>query len=127
MQKPPPPLSWYQPESNLAGANLKCIVLSLVVSGGYWFLPRRNKWVLAGLLYFTYLFLAIYDVKYDCRRNLSPTYLAYLYLPFKPAGRQRDEWNAWPKHLKRKILFWDTVVIAGLLALYPAFLAWNPQ
>ena len=34
--------------------NWKCLVFTTIIAGGYWFLPRKNKWVLAILLYIPY-------------------------------------------------------------------------
>ena len=31
--------------------NWKCLVFTVVIAGGYWFLPQKNKWILAILLY----------------------------------------------------------------------------
>ena len=120
-------MSWYDPEYNLVGANFKCIALSLGLAGFYWWAPPKNKFILVGILYFTYLALAYYDVWYECQRNLKPTFLAYLYSWAKPKGKQRDEWESWPESLKRKIRFWDTVVIAIIISLTPAFIAWQPK
>lgn len=119
---------WSTPESNLIGANFKCIALSLFLAGAYWWLPRRNKYVLVAILYFTYLALAWYDHLYRCQRNLKPTYLAYFYQYLKPYdGKQREEWRLWPNSLRKKIFVVDMIILAILVALLPWFLAWNPK
>ena len=57
--------------------NWKCIIFTMILAIGYWFLPKKNKWILLGLLYFPYLVLAWYDHYYKCERNMGPTYLAF--------------------------------------------------
>ena len=64
--------------------NWKCIWFTLALAGGYWFLPKKNKWILLALLYFPYIVLAFYDHHYDCKRNMGPTYLAMFYHWAKP-------------------------------------------
>ncbi len=68
--------------------NVKCIIFSLLLAGGYWFLPQKNILVLLALLYFPYLALAWYDYFYACQSGLlQPTVFPfgeYVYLPFKP-------------------------------------------
>jgi hypothetical protein len=69
--------------------NLKCVVFSALVAGGYWYLPPRRRGVLAFLVWSPYLALAWYDYKYGCRDKLEPTLVPFgrrLWLPFKPAG-----------------------------------------
>lgn len=67
--------------------NWKCVVFSALISGGYWFLPPRNWFVLAFLLWAPYIVLSWYDFAYDCRDKLQPTIVPFgrtLWLPFKP-------------------------------------------
>ena len=64
--------------------NWKCVMFTIMLSVGYWFFPRRNKWVLLALLYFPYLVLAWYDHLYLCKRNMGPTYLSLFYWWGKP-------------------------------------------
>lgn len=107
--------------------NLKCIVFTLVLAAGYWYLPARNKWVLLALLYFPYLALAHYDYWYDCRRNMGPTYLANFYWWAKPPeSRQVRAYHDWSPKMKAKIAIVDAVVLLVLLLLAPAFLKWRP-
>lgn len=68
--------------------NLKCIVFTAALAGGYWWLPRRNAWVLGLLLWLPYITMAWYDYAYDCRNKMQPTIVPFgrfLFLPFKPA------------------------------------------
>jgi hypothetical protein len=75
--------------------NWKCIIFTLILAGGYWTLPHKNKWVLAFLLWFPYIALAWYDYSYDCKDKLKPTLVPfgrYIWLPFKPPG-YKEEFN----------------------------------
>lgn len=67
--------------------NLKCVFATLVIAGGYWYLPAKNIRVLIALLYFPYLALAWYDHFYECNYTMDPTLFPFgrfVYLPFKP-------------------------------------------
>ena len=78
--------------------NIKCIIFTLVLAGGYWFAPHKNLWVLAFLIWFPYIALAWYDYMYDCRDKLKPTLVPfgrYIWLPFKPPG-YKAEFNKMP-------------------------------
>lgn len=73
--------------------NLKCIVFTAAAAGGYWYLPPRQWWVLAMLLWLPYVSLAWYDHTYDCSDKMGPTVVPFgrlLFLPFKPAGYKRE-------------------------------------
>ena len=108
--------------------NAKCIVISFALAAGYWFAPHRNKWVLVGILYFTYLCIAWYDYWYDCRANqFGPTYLQHFYDFAKPQDSdQNKKYRNLCPDLARKILYVDIVVAVILLMLLPRFLAWTP-
>ena len=67
--------------------NIKCIVFTAALAGGYWFLPPRRWWALALLLWAPYVAMAWYDELYDCSNKMEPTLVPfgrYLFLPFKP-------------------------------------------
>lgn len=69
--------------------NVKCIIFTLVLAAGYWYLPPKNLWILAFLLWFPYIALAWYDWSYQCQDKLQPTLVPfgrYIWLPFKPPG-----------------------------------------
>ena len=34
-------------DSTQPTGNLKCVIISALLASGYWFLPSKNKWVLA--------------------------------------------------------------------------------
>ena len=73
--------------------NLKCIVGTLLIAGGYWFLPPKNVWVLIFLLWLPYVLMAWYDYLYDCRDKMKPTLFPfgrYVFLPFKPPGYKAE-------------------------------------
>jgi hypothetical protein len=75
--------------------NLKCIIFTAVLAGGYWYLPHKNLWVLLFLLWFPYIALAWYDYGYDCKNKLEPTVVPFgrlFWLPFKPPG-YKDEFD----------------------------------
>ena len=113
--------------------NLKCIVFTAAMAGGYWFLPPRNKWIGTALLWLPYVSMAYYDYAYDCANKMAPTpYLPFgrwLFLPFKPAGYQAaykalsaEEQAVFDK--VDHVAGWTLVVIAGAAAA--AFAARRP-
>ena len=103
--------------------NLKCIVFTIVLAAGYWFLPHRNKYVLLALFYFPYLALAWYDWYADCDRNLGPTYLANFYWWAKPPeSRQVVAYKNWSPRIKAKIALVDLIVILVAVSMTPWFL-----
>lgn len=72
--------------------NIKCVIFTALLAGGYWFLPHKNLWVLFFLLWFPYIAMAWYDYAYECR-SLKPTIVPfgrYLWLPFKPKAYQDE-------------------------------------
>jgi hypothetical protein len=79
--------------------NIKCIVFTALLAGGYWYLPHKNPWVLVFLLWFPYIAMAWYDYSYQCQLDkLKPTLVPfgrYVWLPFKPKG-YKDEFNKMP-------------------------------
>lgn len=108
--------------------NIKCIIFTLVIASGYWFLPSKNIWILFFLLWFPYIAMAWYDYAYDCKDKMQPTlfpYGRYIYLPFKPAGYKAEFQKMSPEQIKAMdtldhnvtwILF--IVLIFGLGFLY---------
>jgi len=109
-------------------ANIKCIIFTLILALGYWFLPSKNKWVLLLLLYIPYLALAWYDFIYNCEHNMGPTYLALYYAWAKPKdSKQIQTYNNWHPKYKKQILIVDIVILVALLAIAPSFLRWKPK
>ena len=79
--------------------NIKCIIFTIIIAGGYWYLPRKNLYILLFLLWLPYIALAWYDYSYDCRDKMMPTLFPfgrYIFLPFKPSG-YKAEFNKMPK------------------------------
>lgn len=104
--------------------NLKCIIFSILLAGGYWFLPPKNIIVLLSLLYFPYLALAWYDYVYDCRLGLlQPTIFPfgeYVYLPFKPPD-YKDRYNEMPIEKRDKMKEYGRfigAILAGVIVLF---------
>ena len=107
--------------------NYKCIALSLGLAGFYWFAPPKNKWLLLGILYFTYLAIAWYDHFFDCRRNsLRPTFLHGFYGALKPQ-EYRAAYDAWKPETKRLVSRVDAGILLVLLLGLPFFLRWQPE
>ncbi len=73
--------------------NWKCVVFSALIAGGYWFLPPKNWFVLAFLLWAPYVTLSWYDYAYNCTDKMKPTVVPfgrYVFLPFKPDGYKAE-------------------------------------
>lgn len=73
--------------------NIKCVIFTAMLAGGYWFLPPKNYFVLFFLLWFPYIAMAWYDYMYECRDKLGPTIVPfgrYMWLPFKPPQYQAE-------------------------------------
>jgi hypothetical protein len=69
--------------------NMKCVLFTAALSGGYWFLPAKNKGILLFLFWAPYIAMTYYDYLYDCQNKLAPTPIPfgrYIWLPFKPEG-----------------------------------------
>ena len=106
--------------------NWKCIIFTVILALGYWFLPKKNKWILLILLYFPYIILAWYDYYYKCERNMGPTYLSLFYWWAKPQdSKQIKDYNNWNPKIKRKVLIVDLVILTIMLLLIPIFLRWT--
>ena len=108
--------------------NLKCIVVTLYLATGYWFLPAQNKYVLLGLCFFPYLWLSYYDVIFDARRNLGPTYLADFYDWLKiPNSKQIIVWKNWAPKWRRRVQFVDFFILLALIPTLYFFMKWKPK
>ena len=73
--------------------NIKCVIFTALLAGGYWLLPPKNYFVLFFLLWFPYIAMAWYDYMYECRNKLGPTIVPfgrYMWLPFKPPQYQAE-------------------------------------
>jgi hypothetical protein len=102
--------------------NIKCIIFTAILAGGYWYLPHKNPWILALLLWLPYIALAWYDWSYDCRGKLGPTVVPfgrYLWLPFKPPAYQNEFNKMADEQIQTMnkvdhLVGW-TIVVAGLV------------
>jgi hypothetical protein len=104
--------------------NIKCIIFTLLIAGGYWYTPKKKLWILVALLYFPYLALAWYDYYYKCQVGLlQPTVFPfgeYLYLPYKPPD-YKDRYNQMPQEHKDKMKEYGrflAAVLVGLLVVW---------
>lgn len=104
--------------------NPKCIIFSLLLAGGYWYLPQKNIAVLVALLYFPYLAMAWYDYIYDCKNRLQPTIFPFgrwLYLPFKPPD-YKERFENLSSESKQTIAKWDRffllLIIGVILVIF---------
>lgn len=111
--------------------NLKCIVFTVIIAGGYWFLPYRNLFVLIFLLWLPYVAMAWYDYSYDCRDKLLPTAFPFgrwIFLPFKPQG-YKDEFNKLtPEQIKTMdnvdhVVGWSLLMAAIIFLVVSVFFA----
>ena len=103
--------------------NVKCIVFTAAVAGGYWYLPSRSWWVLALLLWLPYVAMAWYDYAYDCRFKMHPTLIPfgrYLFLPFKPPS-YKQEYRELPRENIERMRRLDHVTAWTLLAAGAAY------
>jgi hypothetical protein len=100
--------------------NIKCIIFTIAIASGYWYLPAKNTFVLTFLLWLPYVSLAWYDYSYDCKDKMMPTivpYGRYLFLPFKPKG-YKAEFDKLPQdHIQAMdridhITTWTLLIIA---------------
>ena len=108
--------------------NLKCIVFTAMLAGGYWFLPPRNKYVLVALAYFPYLALAWYDWIYACKHHFGPTYLANYYEWWKPQNSEQIQiYKNWDPKIKNKVIFVDIAILIAIALLLPKFISWKPK
>lgn len=107
--------------------NYKCIAMSIFFAGFYWFAPPKNKWVLVGILYLTYLALAWYDHIFDCKNNsLKPTFLYSFYGFLKPKDYQAD-YEKWKPETKSLVAAVDACILLLLTIALPFFLLWRPR
>lgn len=86
--------------------NIKCVIFTLVLAGGYWFAPPRNVWILFFLLWIPYIAMTWYDYAYDCKNKMQPTlfpYGRYIFLPFKPPGYQAEYAKLPPEQIEAMI------------------------
>lgn len=106
--------------------NVKCIVFTAAVAGGYWYLPPRRWWALALLSWLPYVAMAWYDHAYDCQNKMDPTLVPFgrwLFLPFKPGPYKAEYAKMAQAQLDTMarldhVLGWTLVVAAAAGTLY---------
>jgi hypothetical protein len=106
--------------------NVKCIVFTAVVAGGYWFAPAKNVLVLLVLLWLPYVSMAWYDYVYQCNYKMQPTLFPFgrwIFLPFKPDGYKK-EFERLPNSKIETMNKLDHTVAWTLLIALLAFGAW---
>jgi hypothetical protein len=99
--------------------NIKCVVITLMIALGYWFLPYKNFYVLIFLLWFPYIAIAYYDAVYDCKDKENPTLFPfgrYIFLPFKPQYYQDRFKKMSPEQIQfmnktDHLFFWTIIVV----------------
>jgi hypothetical protein len=106
--------------------NIKCIIFTIIIAGGYWFLPRKNWLVLIFLLWLPYVALAWYDYSYDCRDKMQPTVFPFgrwIFLPFKPQG-YKDEFDKLPPEKIATMDYVDHLTAWTILVVVVAVGGW---
>lgn len=103
--------------------NIKCIIFTIIIAGGYWFLPPKNTLILLFLLWSPYVAVAWYDYAYDCKDKIQPTLFPfgrYIYLPFKPQG-YKQAFEKMPKEQIEAMNSIDHVVSWSILITVISF------
>jgi hypothetical protein len=106
--------------------NIKCIIFTVLIAGGYWFLPPKNWIILIFLLWLPYIALAWYDYSYDCRDKMQPTIFPFgrwIFLPFKPQG-YKDQFDKLSSEEIHKMDYFDHLTGWTLLIGATAFGGW---
>lgn len=106
--------------------NIKCIIFTIIVAGGYWYSPAKNIYILALLLWIPYVALAWYDYSYNCEDKLKYTFFPFgrfIFLPFKPKEYQKtyDDLTIEQKQLIKNndhIYGWTFVILIISYVLY---------
>jgi hypothetical protein len=97
--------------------NPKCLVFSAFILAVYWmphFKPIEHRIVMAFVIATAaYVFMAWYDVLFDCNDRLGPTLLGWLSMPFKPAYYQQAYEELPIKY--QKIVRWFDIAILVLM------------
>uniref|UniRef100_A0A6C0H7P6 Uncharacterized protein n=1 Tax=viral metagenome TaxID=1070528 RepID=A0A6C0H7P6_9ZZZZ len=104
--------------------NIKCIIFTLFLSGGYWYLPKKNIFILFFLLWFPYILLAWYDYFYNCQDKMMPTLIPfgrYIFLPFKPPDYQ-NEYNKLPDNAIKSMDLIDHITLWTLFIIIIFFI-----
>lgn len=99
--------------------NPKCLIFSAFVLAVYWmphFKHRKHELVFAFVLATAaYVFMAWYDVLFDCNDRLRPTLLGWMSGFFKPSY-YTQEYEELPLKYQ-KIIRWFDIAVVGLMVL----------
>lgn len=110
--------------------NPKCLVFSAFVLAVYWmphFKAFEHKIVMAFVIATSaYVFMAWYDVLFDCNDRFKPTLLGWLSGPFKPPA-YLEEYEKLPLKYKKIIRWFDIAVLVLMVFLIfsPYYLSQN--
>lgn len=110
--------------------NPKCLVFSAFVLAVYWmphFKAYEHKIVMAFVLATAaYVFMAWYDVIFDCNDRLRPTLLGWISGAFKPPA-YLEEYEKLPLKYKKIIRWFDIAVLVLMVFLIfsPYYLSRN--
>lgn len=108
--------------------NPKCLVFSAFVLLVYWmphFKPLEHRIVMAFVLATAaYVFMAWYDVLYDCNDRFKPTLLGWLSMPFKPPY-YKQEYEQLPIKYQKIVRWFDIAILVLMIFLIfsPYYLA----
>lgn len=100
--------------------NPKCLIFSAFVLAVYWMphFKHTSHEIIMGFILATaaYVFMAWYDVLYDCNDHLRPTILGWISMPFKPS-EYSNEYEKLPLKYKKIIQWTDIAILCILLIL----------
>ena len=108
--------------------NPKCLVFSAFILAVYWmphFKPLEHRIVMAFVIATSaYVFMAWYDVLFDCNDRLGPTLLGWLSMPFKPAYYQQA-YEELPIKYQKIVRWFDIAILVLMIVLIfsPYYLA----
>ncbi len=100
--------------------NPKCLVFSAFVLGVYW-MPHMQAYehrIVVNFMLATaaYVFMAWYDVIYDCNDHFKPTLLGWISGPFKPPD-YLQEYEQLPIKYQKIIRWFDIAVLVIMVVL----------
>jgi hypothetical protein len=100
--------------------NPKCLVFSAFVLGVYW-MPHMQAYehrIVVNFMLATaaYVFMAWYDVIYDCNDHFKPTLLGWISGPFKPPS-YLEEYEQLPIKYQKIIRWFDIAVLVIMVVL----------
>lgn len=106
--------------------NIKCIVFTCVLAGGYWFAPHHDWRVLVLLLWLPYVAMSWYDYAYECNYKMQPTLFPlgrWVFLPFKPDGYKKEFERLPPSRIDtmNKLdhnVLWTAIIVALVVCLW---------